>query len=62
MRLIIENDGRSIHVYREDERRHASMQRIRRQSGLLPVTFDEVEEKGEVPEMTWLCCKMETGR
>jgi len=62
MRLIIENDGRGIHVYREDERRHASMQRIRRQAGLLPVTFDEVEEKGEVPEMTWACCKMETGR
>ena len=62
MRLIIENDGHGIHIHRESENEHRRMQKIRRQAGLLPVTFDEVEEKGEVPEMTWLCCKIETGR
>lgn len=63
MRLIIENDGHGIHIYREAENEHRRMQKIRRLAGLLPVTFDEVEQNdGLPPEKTWACCKMETGR
>ena len=63
MRLIIENDGREIHIHREAETEHQRMQKIRRKAGLMPVTFDEVEQNGGLPpERTWACCKMATGR
>ncbi len=54
MRLIIENDGREIHIHREAETEHQRMQKIRRKAGLLPVTFEDVEQNGRPVPYTHL--------